>query len=644
MKIRKIMHKKLFFLSVSLLLCALFSIYYFFMSRQVILHADDAYQGVYWYHMLTVGNEKIYRLNMSLGTLISLISYFFTGISLNTPYITYAIEYALLIWVTIFLSVPQGKKARYVTLPVFAYTMGCINDEAVLIFRAHMDIIILAYIALICLEYLEQPDLNKWRRPVYVIFFFALVFGRLAIDYLFLIIAIVPIILIESFRYFHSRQKTSLWIVILTASACLFAGIAEKAKELIITVMSRPAGEHTNTVIFGNFETMEHNFRNLVYSLLHMFDSYFLNENMLQVKTFFWFLNGCVLLLGLYLVIQSLCNFYKYILYKTACDYISAILSVGITGIILSFLLTQVATDYTCWRYAISVFSGMVLLIVRKLYYLDFQLFHNRASMNIISLILILFLPFNFHGIPGEKATDERDRLAIFLESQNLISGFCDLWHASYLDAASRGTLHLIPLNYGNNGYYQWGTRFENWHSDQFNFIIEDTTMPIRQFTNENIVREFGNPVSSLVYDKYIIYIYDYDLSTRIVWEDNLSDQQYKLEQAKNLAKTSIIYLNTYKNDIGDYYLGKGAEIIGPNITLSAGDYILTIAGDNLNSAEKGFPFAETPEMYKVLAENDKYCKIKFTLASEQTLCLFTLKNNQDSEIVYYYYGLSLQQ
>lgn len=643
MKIRKIIHKKIFFLSASLLLCILFSIYYFFMSRRVILHADDAYQGVYWYHMLTVGNEKIYRLNMSLGTLVSLISYFFTGISLNTPYISYAVQYALLIWVTIFLSVPQVKKVRYVTLPVFAYIMGCINDEAVLIFRAHMDIIILAYIAFICLEYLEHSDLHKWRPFVYVIFFFSLVFGRLAIDYLFLIIAIGPIILIESVRFIHSRQKTSLWIVSLTASACLFAGIAEKVKEHIITVMSRPAGEHTNTVIFGNFETMEHNFRNFVYSLLHMFDSYFLNENMLQVKTFFWFVNCCILLLGLYLVIQSLYQFYRYIFYKSSCDFISAILSVGITGIILSFLLTQVATDYTCWRYAISVFSGMVLLIVRKLYNTDFILFHNQASMNIISLILILFLPFNFHGIPSEKATDERDRLAIFLQSHNLVSGFCDLWHASYLDAASYGNLHMIPLNYGDKGYYQWGTRFENWHSDYFNFIIEDTTMPIRQFTNENIVREFGNPVSSLAYDKYIIYIYDHDISTHIVWEDNLTDQQYKLEQAKNLAKTSIEYLNTYSNEIGDHYLGKGAEIIGPNISLSAGDYILTISGKNLYCAEKGLPFAENPEMYKVLSDNDKYYKIKFTLASEQTLCLFTLKNEQDDEVIYYYYGLSFE-
>lgn len=643
MKIRKMMHKKIVFLFVSLLICALFSIYYFFMSRGMILHADDAVQGVYWYNMLTIGNEKIYRFNMTLDIFIMLITYFFTGISLNTPFLTYAILYSLLIWVTILLSVPQGKKVRYATLPVFAYIMGCVNYQGVLIFRAHMGIIILAYIALACLEYLEYSCAHRYRRLVYIVFFFSLVFGRLAIDFLFLIIAIVPIILVEFIRYISERKKTSLWIAVLTVLAYLFANVAEKIKEAVFTVMPRPAGEHTNTVIFGNFGTMEHNFHNLVYALLHMFDAYFIDQNMLQVKTLFWFLNSCIILLGLFLAIRSLYFFYRNILYHEKCDFISVILSIGIVGIILSFLLTQVAGDYTCWRYAISIYTGIVVLIIRKLYMIDFKIWGNRLYINIVSLILVLLLPFNLQAIPEEKATDERDRLAIFLESQNLVSGFCDLWQAAYLDAASHGNLHIIPLNYGDKGYFQWCTRFENWHADSFNFIIEDTTMPIRQFTYDNIVREFGEPVSSLAYDKYIVYLYDYDISTRVVWEDVLTDEQYRLEQAKNQAKASIEYINTSNNDIGDFYLSNGAEIVGPYISLTAGDYELTIAGKNLNIAEITFPFIESIDEYNIIKESSKYYKIRFTLSSEQSIRLFTIKNRAENEVVYYYYGLDIK-
>lgn len=643
MRLRRLFHKKKIFMLVALILCVLFSIYYFFMSRGVILHADDAYQGVYWYNMLTIGNEKIYRFNMSLGTFVTFISYLFTGISLNTPYIDYAIQYALLIWITIFLSIPQGKKVRYISLPIFAYVMGCINNEAVLIFRAHMDIIILTYIALICLEYLEHSINPKNRLLIYIFFFFSLFFGRLAIDYLFLIIGIVPIVLVELIRYIRDRKKTSLWITLTTALAFFFANTAERVKEIIFTVMPRPAGEHTNTVIFGNFDTMEHNFHNLVFSLLHMFDAYFLDKNMLQIKTLFWFINSCILLCGLFLTFKTLYLFYRYIKCHEVCDFISVILAIGIIGIIFSFLLTQVATDYTCWRYAIAIFSGTVVLIVRKIYIADFIVFGKRSYINIICLVLILFLPLNFQHVPSEKATDERDRLAIFLQSQNLVSGFCDLWHASYLDAASHGNLHMIPLNHGNNGYYQWGTRFENWHADYFNFIIEDTSMPVRQFTKDNIIFEFGEPLSSLAYDKYIIYIYDYDISTRIVWEDNLSEDQYKLEQAKNLAKTTIEYINAEKNDIGDFYLCPGAEIIGPYISLAPGQYELTVAGKNLNEADIYFPFIEAVDKYDITKKTNKYYKVCFTITEQETIRLFTISNNGEKGVIYYYYGLDIK-
>lgn len=639
MRIKRVIYDKRVFVLICLFGCALFSIYYFFMSRGLILHSDDAYQGPYWYHMLTSGNEKIYRLNLSFGTFISLLSYFFTGISLNTPYITYAIMYSLLIWISICLSVPYGKKVRYATIPIFAYIMGCVNYQGVLIFRAHMDIIILAYCAFICFEYLKFLESPRKQKLLLIAFSFSLIIGRLAIDYLFLIIAFVPIIIVEAVRYLKEKDRKSIYIIAAVIMSYLIACGIEKIKGIVFTVMERPMGEHTNTVIFGNFDTLEHNFHNLVYGVLHMFDAYFLDQNMLQLKTVFWFINSCILLLGIVLVCKSLYSFYKYIRFNTVCDIISVILSIGIIGIVLSFLLTQVATDYTCWRYAICIFSGVAVLIVRNLYMVDFKMF----ASNMICIFMILLIPFSIQPIPESKAVDERDKLAIFLESEGLISGFCDLWQASYIDAASRGALHMIPLNYSSKGYYQWGTRFENWHMDNFNFIIEDTTMPIRQFTYSNIVAEFGEPQYNLVCDKYIIYVYDYDLSTKIVWEDNLSDAQYVLEQAKNHAKTSMQFINTTHNDVGDYFLHQNSQIRGPLISLKPGTYELRVVGEKLNDAEIDFPFLDDNITYDTVKENDSCVMIRFCVQNEIYYNrLFTITNSKEDIITYYYYGLDI--
>jgi len=642
MRLKEFFHKRGIYFFLCLVGCAIFSIYYFFMSRGKILHADDAYQGVYVYNMLTAGNEKIYRLVLSLNTLIAVISYFFTGISLNTPYITYAILYSILIWTTICLSLPQGKKPRYSILIIIIYIMGCINYEGVLIFRAHMDIIIMAYVAFSCLDYLKYANQKKHQWIALLIFACSLVVGRLSIDFLFLIIAFAPILLIEGLRYIKDRHRINLLIIVITILSYFVANGIEWLKVLIFNVMPFHVGEHYNTVIFGNFDTMERNFHELIYALLHMFDAYFLDENMLQSKTLFWFFNCCIILMGLALVIRSIFLFYKEIRYHDAIsDDISTAISIGIIGIILSYLLTQIATDYTCWRYCISIFSGIVVLICRYLYQRNFIIAGKTKYMNIICVVLMIFIPLNYQKIPEAKATNEIDDLAIFLQTHGLVSGFCDVWHASYLDAASNGNLHMIALNHGDNGYYQWLVRFENYHADNFNFIIEDTTMPIRQFTSENIIKEFGAPISYLSFDKYLIYIYDYDISTRVVWEDNLSPEQYKLAQAKNYAKTSMEYINTSKNDVGDYYLYKGSEIIGPYILLEAGDYELTIAGENLNQAEIVLPFIDNIEDYCVKTSNKKYYRVSFTVPSEQLLQLFTIKNNESAEIIYYYYSLT---
>lgn len=643
MQIKQFLHKKSIYLILCLVGCSIFSIYYFFMSRGMILHADDAYQGVYWYNMLTAGNEKIYRLNLTFDTLISLLAYFMTGISLNTPFIAYAIIYSILIWITICLSIPQGKKPSYLILPIILYIMGCVNYQAVLIFRAHMGIIILAYIGFICLDYISFADNPKYRNLVFFILICSLVFGRLAVDFLFLIFAFFPIILVKCINYIKERKRNDIYVVIIAVLSYFVSSIIEHLKETVFTVMSRPAGEHTNTVIFGNFDTLEHNFHNLVYGLLHMFDAYFLNENMLQVKTFFWFINCCIIIFGLGLAARSMFLFYKSIRYHNTNDDISTMISIGIIGVILSFLLTQVATDYTCWRYAICIFTGIVVLISRYLYQRGFLVSGKPLYAKVLCIIFIMFIPLNYQKIPESKASDERDRLATFLQSQELTSGFCDLWHASYLDAASHGQLHMIPLNYGENGYFQWGTRFENWHADYFDFIIEDTTMPIRQFTYDNIVHEFGEPENTLDYDKYRIYIYDYDISTHIVWEDNLTCEQYKLEQTKNRAKPFIEYVNTTHNDIGDYYLSNGSRIIGPRLLLETGNYKLTIAGKNLNKVEIFFPFLNDISNYEITKQTSSQWCVNFTLTDQQLIHLFTIENNGLDNATYYYYGLYIK-
>lgn len=640
----KIVFWNIVFGLVTILLCIIYAVYYYYMSKAFPLHADDAYQGVYVYNLLTEGNERIYRLNLNYNTLVFIVCYFIKGISIMLPYLSYAIIYSNLILLVIVLSHKERDSTGFkiCTLSFVFYIMGCVSQKGVLIFQAHMDIVIMLYISLLALCYLRKEPTSLWKRIVaYLVVYFAISSGILAIDFIFYIIAIVPLFLVEIVELVKNKRRTDAFVLGILSFAVFSSKLIETIKNAVLNVMARNPGEHSNTVIFGNFDTMQYGFRSFIQALLHMFNASFFDNDMMQLNTVFWGINCLIIIFGVVLVFKSIIDFVRFIRSGTGYDYISVIISIGSVGVFLSYLLTQVATDYTCWRYSISVFCGLIVLILRYVYELWKESQKNRVIISVISLMFLFMIPLRLEPVVSERATDERDELAYFLEENGLQSGFCDLWHASYIDAVTEGNVHAIPINYSDKGFYQWATRFENWHYEKFNFVVSDTTMPVRNITEETITQEFGAPSDILHFGKYDIYIYDYDISTKIVWEDNLTDAQFAVEKRKMNAKDSIEYINTSNNDKGDFYLKNGSGIKGPEISLLPGTYTLVISGKNLQALEVNYPLLDDVE-YELVNNNNNQIKLSFVLQRETIGRLFEIYNSSDEIATYYYYGLDI--
>ena len=404
-KIKSVLENKYIYMDICYMLCIGFAVYYYYMSRSLVLHSDDAYQGVYWYHLLKAGNKAIYRLNLSLFSLVSLICYQIKGIYLDLPRMVYAIFYALLVLSVMMISRPSDRKADYRCLGLIAYIMFGVSIKGVLIFQAHIDIILLAYGSYLVTESILKTKTVK--KTSCLLLLFLLTWGNLSIDFIFYLLTFFPFLIVLNVIAYKEKERKLLAVDGVLICSLVMRNVIESIKEYLLPICERKAGEHYNTILFADIENSALNLKNLFYALLHMFDGYFWGENVLQFQTFFWFIDCCILLAGICLILKNCADLMNYIKKGSGFDFISVIISVSAVLIVLAYALTEIATDYTSWRYAIGIYSGIVVLIQRKIYLSDRSFKRGRIFLAGI-LFMLFLLPFKMEKIPDQPARDIR--------------------------------------------------------------------------------------------------------------------------------------------------------------------------------------------------------------------------------------------
>jgi len=251
---------------------------------------------------------------------------------------------------------------------------------------------------------------------------------------------------------------------------------------------------------------------------------------LLSFYTFLVLCNAVLVLFSLFLTGRSLIRF----LLGKAEDPPSVMLAFSV--VIAAGI--YVFTGRSEVRYLELIAIGLMIILVRNAY----RLFEGRKRSAVFRVILTVLLWLAAAGRLNEfvkgvqinagieaRQTEEGSRLCRTLRENGCRNGYASFWNASVNTVLGGGevTVRHISLADPGNGsapvmqMYRWFNKNE-WYEEPANFVIIDDTAGDGGasddfgISEENCIAFFGVPAQRLREGRYILLIYDCDLSQKL--------------------------------------------------------------------------------------------------------------------------------
>ncbi len=223
-------------------------------------------------------------------------------------------------------------------------------------------------------------------------------------------------------------------------------------------------------------------------------------------------------------IIKNVINFIK----SKDNDFIASIMSVGYVLVGIAYIFTDIGIDIYSSRYfAVQPIIFAVILCREYINgnYADKLFYTSRIKykyiVNVAIVLLILCGMYRFTYETGEEFITPQEKLGMYLESQGLENGYANYWECAAATVASNGKSSLRAIMIDDNytaDMYCWFCKDE-WYSEYANYVVfDEVDQQEMGVTKEKVEKTFGSPQKILKYESYTIYVYDYDLSSRIAF------------------------------------------------------------------------------------------------------------------------------
>ena len=293
-----------------------------------------------------------------------------------------------------------------------------------------------------------------------------------------------------------------------------------------------------------------------------------------------------------------------------------------------------------------------IVLSGRYIYQRWFEKYELKLLLSICVIIAILLEALSLIKYSGnwKEQYDSQRNLAHEIISHGLEKGYASFWNSYSTEVYTDGKVEFAEVEIeqnGNNKAWYWlvdNNRYtsnydssflmlsEKENQEQSGYIIDNFGQPSDMFVVPNVYEydEFASG-DGYGYTNMYIYVFDYDLATRI--NNGCHDGVVQSHEM------SFNYCGEI-NDDGSYTLYNGGIVQGPYSDIQKGEYTITIEGQGLEKAD--FEIVDAGESddtvgcidYKLLSENDESLTYSLKIEKRIDTIDFRLLNNTESSVI----------
>lgn len=580
---------------------------------------------------------------------ITALMYLIFGFKDISIYLAGAAEYTLLVFLAAWFA-GTGKNTFHplnflVTLILF--TVPCYVYSGYIVRNVmHISAMILIMIFLLLTSYQDRFK-SKREKTVFWICWFLIVFLSNFSDELTLYLLTAPIIFSQIFIIFLGQKRSDPLVKItITIVACF---LAREVNNFLLE--NECFVFYSNaTALFVDFDLIFDNILRYFRIIMEYFGSILFGTEVISANTLIAVFGIILMFIAFFCIFVNVKEFKD-----NESDFI---ISVSILFFSFAYTFSSISKSYGLSenpRYLAPVYICMCLLIghnfIRIIGIIEKKapsktLFRDRFSI-IVTFGIVLFVAIKCVFSPLDLSFARPEcpynglnayALADILESKGLTCGYAPYSDSGVLQVVSEGKIKSHPVLAENSGLVQnsWFT-CDEWYDEYANFIycrkgVED----VNEFTNmntEKLTKILGKPYEILDLEQYTVWIWDYDISTRVKKRfaaSKLSDSFTLTIQ--NLTFSPDCFFDQEKQIM---VISSGSVQYGPYCKLSKGKYKVSVCGENMSSARCD-AFSENGELPIEMIAIDKNRIEYFLTVSEDLECVEFRTWNDSQENIYF--------
>lgn len=488
-----------------------------------LLQADDILSGNFFLNDWHLTGVTFFTTDLIYFEIAKLLC----GVRYRAIYVASGLKFLSIVVTAYYVTMKGCCKDQKLKKGLFLFLAAVPCMSYMIDSRVHAGAVCLTFFSF-CVVYdilnnLDQNDrklLGKWK---YILLAVVTASGAIG-DMLAVIEGTIPILFLCLFQLLirDGWHRGSKYVKVTVAAIIgIFTGMIWDW--LYFWISSANKNSYIGKKLFTELSAWTEKVVSFVNYILEMCAADFTGTQIADIWNFPKFVNAVIVIAGFVFIII----FIRKIIIKEdkEVDEISVLLTVSIVMSFLAFVLTDMAEK----RYIALVPYAVVAIVIRNCSQI-IEYFNNRKT-GVIIIVIAAILSFagkikEISAYQYPQSNIEDYKLITFLKEHDLHYGYASFWNASKITVLSGKEInvrHIMHSGETENGLskFEWFCKNE-WYEENTNFVLinneegTDGEDDIFGVSKKRATEFFGVPQESYVLDKYLILVYDYNISEKL--------------------------------------------------------------------------------------------------------------------------------